>query len=77
MGGSATGWWSRDTLSRDWLVRIVGADRRLGLRDAVQGALTGTGRGAVGYRPSHSSNLKLTSYSIPVTAISVTAAEER
>jgi hypothetical protein len=48
VGGSATGWWSRDTLSRDWLVRIVGADRRLGLRDAVQGALTCTGRGAGG-----------------------------
>ena len=27
MGGSATGWWSRETLSRYWLVRIVGADR--------------------------------------------------
>jgi hypothetical protein len=49
VGGSATGWWSRETLSRDWLVRIVGADGGFGLRDAVQEALTGTGRGAGGY----------------------------
>ena len=32
VGGSTTDWWSRETLSRDWLVRIVGADGGLGLK---------------------------------------------
>jgi hypothetical protein len=41
VGGSATGWWFRETLSRGWLLRIVGADRRLGRRDAAQDALAG------------------------------------
>jgi hypothetical protein len=35
VGGSATGWWFRDTLRRGWQLRIVGGNRHLGLRTLV------------------------------------------